>query len=135
MKLSEHETIGQEICFDAIGVVENNFSEPADADDIRTSESRIFMKSNLIEACHGMEPGQRLLVIYYFHLSEGGPLRQHPRGDESRPKRGAFMLRTPDRPNPIGLTEVELIEIHENVLRVCGLDAINGSPVLDIKPA
>ena len=60
---------------------------------------------------------------------------QHPRGDKSRPKRGVFALRSPYRPNHIGLTEVELLAINGNVLSVRGLDAINETPVLDLKPA
>jgi tRNA-Thr(GGU) m(6)t(6)A37 methyltransferase TsaA len=62
-------------------------------------------------------------------------LLQHPRGDRNRPRRGVFALRSPRRPNPIGITVVDLIDVQGNVLRVQGLDAINGTPVLDIKPA
>lgn len=134
MEPKEDPIIDQAIRFQAIGVVENEFCEAADPDEIRAAESRIVLNYDLIDALHGVEPGQHLLILYFFHLSEGGPLLQHPRGDESRPRRGVFTLRTPARPNPIGLTEVELIEIDENVMRVRGLDAINGSPVLDIKP-
>ena len=83
----------------------------------------------------GLDVGQQIMVIYYFHRSEGYDLLQHPRGDQSRPKRGVFALRSPRRPNPIGVTVVELVGIDGNVLRVCGLDAIDGSPVLDLKPA
>ena len=60
-------------------------------------------------------------------------LLQHPRGDRSRPRRGVFALHTPYRPNPIGVTVVDLLSVEGNVLRVRGLDALNGTPVLDIK--
>ncbi|MBN1666466.1 MAG: SAM-dependent methyltransferase, partial [Anaerolineales bacterium] len=66
---------------------------------------------------------------------EGYDLLQHPRGDRSRARRGLFALRTPRRPNPIAVTEVEIVAIQENVLTVRGLDAYNDSPVLDLKPA
>jgi L-fuculose-phosphate aldolase len=124
-----------EICFQAIGVVENDFLQPTDADKIRAAESHIRIDPELIDALHGMQPGQPLLVLYYFHRSEDAPLLQHPRGDISRPERGVFMLRSPHRPNPIGLAEVTLISIEESNLYVRGLDAICGSPVLDIKPS
>jgi tRNA-Thr(GGU) m(6)t(6)A37 methyltransferase TsaA len=75
------------------------------------------------------------MVVFYFHRSQGYDLTQHPRGDPRRPKRGVFTLRSPRRPNPIGVTVVDLVAIEGNVLRVRGLDAINGTPVLDIKPA
>jgi tRNA-Thr(GGU) m(6)t(6)A37 methyltransferase TsaA len=116
-------------------VVENAFTEPAEPDELRAAESRIIIRDEMVDALAGMEAGQKLLVLFFFNRSKPGPLLQHPRGDESRPKRGVFMLRSPYRPNPIGVTEVELIHIKANVLFVRGLDAIDGSPVLDIKPA
>ena len=118
-----------------IGWVENEFNEPASPDQIRLTESRIVLSSLLTEGLQGLEPGQQVMVVFYFHRSEGFELLQHPRGDQSRPKRGVFSLRSPRRPNPIGVTIVELISIEENILRVRGLDAINATPVLDLKSA
>ena len=74
------------------------------------------------------------MVVFHFHRSRGYELLQHPRGDPSRPRRGVFALRSPRRPNPIGLTVVDLLAIEGNVLRVRGLDAFAGTPVLDLKP-
>ena len=102
---------------------------------IRMEESRIVLNPDLSEGLQGIEPGQQILVIFYFHRSEGFDLLQHPQGDRSRPKRGVFTLRSPRRPNPIGATIVDVLAVDGNVLRVGGLDAINGTPVLDIKPA
>ncbi|MGD8732791.1 MAG: tRNA (N6-threonylcarbamoyladenosine(37)-N6)-methyltransferase TrmO [Anaerolineales bacterium] len=135
MKSPKDQIFKKEICFRPIGVVENEFFEPAKPDEMRATESRIVLRSDLVEALDGMQPGQKLFVLFFFHRSDHGPLMQHPRGDESRAKRGVFMLRSPNRPNPIGLTEVELIKTDHNVLHVRGLDAIHDSPVLDIKPA
>jgi tRNA-Thr(GGU) m(6)t(6)A37 methyltransferase TsaA len=89
----------------------------------------------LVQGLHGLEKEPRLLVVFFFHRSEGWDLMQHPRGDESRPKRGVFALRSPRRPNGIGVTEVDLLTIRDNVLTVRGLDAVDGTPVLDLKPA
>jgi len=83
----------------------------------------------------GLEPGQKVLVLFDFHLARGYTLLQHPRGDKSRPRRGVFALRSANRPNAIGVSEVDLLAIEGNVLRVRGLDAIHGTPVLDLKPA
>jgi tRNA (adenine37-N6)-methyltransferase len=118
-----------------IGWVENEFNEPASPDQIRLAESHIVLDPLLIEGLQGLEPGQQIMVVFYFHCSEGFDLLQHPRGDRSRPKRGVFSLRSPRRPNPIGVTIVELVGIEDNVLRVRGLDAINATPVLDLKSA
>jgi tRNA-Thr(GGU) m(6)t(6)A37 methyltransferase TsaA len=122
------------ISFSAIGHVENQYNEPVSAGEIRSAESRIVLNTDLVEGLLGLELGQQIMVIFYFHRSDGFDLLQHPQGDQSRPRRGVFTLRSPNRPNPIGMTVVELVGIENNVLRVRGLDAINGTPVLDLKP-
>lgn len=118
-----------------IGYVKNEFDEPAPSEQIRSAESRIIIDPSLVEGIIGLEPGQQIMVIFYFHRSESYDLLQHPRGDRNRPKQGVFALRSPQRPNPIGVTVVELVNIEGNVLHVQGLDAIDGTPVLDLKPA
>lgn len=118
-----------------IGRVENDFNEPTAAEEIRASDSRIALDPAMVAGLQGLEPGQDLMVVFYFHLSEGYDLLQYPRGDRSRPKRGVFSLCSPNRPSPIGVTVVELLEIQGPVLRVRGLDALNRTPVLDLKPA
>lgn len=121
--------------FRAIGYVENEYREPTEPDTLRASRSRIVLVPDLMEGLTGLVPGMTLLVVFVFHRAEGYDLLQHPRGDRSRPKRGVFALRSPNRPNPIGVTEVELLTIEGNILTVRGLDAIHGTPVLDLKPA
>ena len=123
------------ITYRAIGRVENDFAEPAPPFEIQAVESRIVLDPSLVGGLKGLEPGQRLMVVFFFHRSRGFDLLQHPRGDRSRPRRGVFALRSPRRPNPIGVTVVDLVAVEENVLYVRGLDAINGTPVLDLKPA
>jgi tRNA-Thr(GGU) m(6)t(6)A37 methyltransferase TsaA len=121
------------ITYKAIGHVENTFDAPAAPDQIKATESRIILNPALVEGLQGLEAGQRLMVIFHFHLSRGYDLRQHPRGDRSRELRGVFALHSPHRPNPIGVTTVDLVKLDGNVLHVRGLDAINGTPVLDLK--
>jgi tRNA-Thr(GGU) m(6)t(6)A37 methyltransferase TsaA len=123
------------IVYRAIGRVENDFDEPAPPPEIRAVESRIVLDPSLTEGLKGLEPGRRIMVVFCFHRSQGFDLLQHPQGDRSRPRRGVFALRSPHRPNPVGVTVVDLMAVEGNVLRVRGLDAINGTPVLDLKPA
>lgn len=123
------------VSYQPIGHVENAFEETAPPEEIRAVESRIHLDPALQGGLDGLEVGQELLVIFYFHRSQGYDLHQHPRRDASRPPRGVFALRSPRRPNPIGVTRVEVLAIEANVLHVRGLDAINGTPVLDLKPA
>jgi len=136
IKLAENEGIGERTFrLRVIGHVENEFNDPTAPNEIRSVESRIVLDPPLVEGLTGIEPGQQLLVVFYFHRSQGFSLLQHPRGDRSRPKRGVFALRSPNRPTPIGVTVVDVIAVEANVLRVSGLDAINNTPVLDLKPA
>jgi tRNA-Thr(GGU) m(6)t(6)A37 methyltransferase TsaA len=123
------------VTYTAIGHVENDFRERAPAHQIRSAESRIVLDPGLAAGLQGLEPGQQVTVVFYFHRSQGFDLLQHPRGDRTRPRRGVFALRSPRRPNPIGVTVVDLLSVEGNVLRVRGLDAIDGTPVLDLKPA
>jgi tRNA-Thr(GGU) m(6)t(6)A37 methyltransferase TsaA len=128
---TEKETVS----YTPIGHVENDFREGASADKMRSVESRIVLDPTLTDGLTGLAPGQRVMVVFYFHRAQGFDLLQHPRGDTTRPRRGVFTLRSPRRPNPIGVTVVDLVSVEGNVLRVRGLDAIDGTPVLDLKPA
>lgn len=122
------------IILNPIGRVENPFGPFSDREEMRQSTSQILIDPALQEGLRGLAPGDRVQVLFYFDRSEGYELLQHPRGDPGRPKRGVFTLRSPRRPNPIGLTAVEVISVAENILTVRGLDAYHGTPVLDIKP-
>lgn len=130
-----HEPEAGELTFPPIGRVENGLPLGTPGDTLRASESNIILNPDLTPGLQGLEEQPRILVLFCFHRSRGFDLLQHPRGDAARPRRGVFALRSPRRPNPIGVTEVELLEISENVLRVRGLDAVDGTPVLDLKPA
>ena len=82
----------------------------------------------------GIQPGDELLVLTWLHLAQRDVLQVHPRGDINRPLTGVFATRSPDRPNPIGLHRVSVLEIGGQKLRVSPLEAIDGTPILDIKP-
>ncbi len=76
----------------------------------------------------------KIIVICWMDKADRARLKVHPRGQEDRPERGVFSTRSPHRPNPISLHTVELLEVRGNVLRVRGMDAVDGTPVIDIKP-
>lgn len=84
----------------------------------------------------GIHPGNELIVLTWLHLAERDVLQVHPRGDMNRPLTGVFATRSPDRPNPIGLHRVSVLEVAEaeRKLRVAPLEAIDGTPIVDIKP-
>ena len=100
------------------------------------SPARIEVHEKYTDALDGVDVGNEYWILYWMHrLSEGDReiMRVHPQGDTSRPKRGVFALHSPMRPNPIGMTRVKVLERHGNVLLVEGLDALEGSPIVDIK--
>jgi tRNA-Thr(GGU) m(6)t(6)A37 methyltransferase TsaA len=85
-------------------------------------------------ALEGLADGDELLVLCWMHLARRDLLRVHPRGDAANPERGVFATRSPVRPNPIAVEAVRLVRREGLRLIVRGLDAVDGTPVLDIKP-
>jgi tRNA-Thr(GGU) m(6)t(6)A37 methyltransferase TsaA len=87
------------------------------------------------EALDGIAAGQEVILLTWLHQGHRQVLQVHPRDDPDRPLTGVFATRSPDRPNPIGLHRVRVLEIVETMrLRVQPLEAVDGTPVLDIKP-
>lgn len=82
----------------------------------------------------GIAPGDDILVITWLHQGRRETLEVHPRSDKTRPLAGVFATRSPDRPNPLGLHRVTVREIAGNRLRIGPMEAIDGTPVVDIKP-
>jgi tRNA-Thr(GGU) m(6)t(6)A37 methyltransferase TsaA len=82
----------------------------------------------------GLACGDEIIVITWLHRARRDVLKVHPRSDPRRPLLGVFATRSPDRPNPLGLHRVNLREIAANHLRIGPIEAIDGTPVVDIKP-
>jgi tRNA-Thr(GGU) m(6)t(6)A37 methyltransferase TsaA len=103
----------------------------------KTRTSQIVIHNELAEALEGIEDFSHLFVLFWLHeisSEERKTLKVHPRGRKDLPLLGVFATRTNLRPNPVGLTLVELVKVEGNVLTVRGLDAFDGTPVLDVKP-
>jgi formylmethanofuran dehydrogenase subunit E len=117
-----------------IGVIKNefNYAEPHQADSIMRSISTIEIKEEYADGLYKIENYKELDILWYFDRSEGYELRTTTRSGDYR---GVFACCSPRRPSAIGLTRVTLIERRDNILKVTGLDALNGTPVLDIKPS
>jgi tRNA-Thr(GGU) m(6)t(6)A37 methyltransferase TsaA len=82
----------------------------------------------------GLAVGDEIILITWFHQSQRDVLKVHPRSDKNIPMAGVFATRSPDRPNPLGLHRVTILEMAANRLKVGPLEAIDGTPVVDIKP-
>ena len=86
------------------------------------------------EGLEGISVGSEVILITWFHMAHRDILKLHSRGDKSRPVTGVFTTRSPDRPNPLGLHRVTVLEITGNRFKVRPIEAIDGTPVVDIKP-
>lgn len=120
----------------SIGTVKSPVSEGIDQ-DWGTVISEIHVEESLADGLQGLETFSDILVVFFMHQSTftaGSDLIRRPQGREDMPCLGIFAQRAKHRPNPIGITAVKLLAVSGNVLKVKGLDAIDGTPVLDIKP-
>jgi tRNA-Thr(GGU) m(6)t(6)A37 methyltransferase TsaA len=120
-----------------VGRVESPLRDPADAPlqgDEGAPEAAIVFDAAVAAATRDLRPGDDVIVLTWLHRARRDVLGVHPRGDASRPERGVFSTRSPDRPNPIGLHRVRVVEIEGTRMRVRDLEALDGTPVLDVKP-
>ena len=120
-----------------IGRVESPLREREQAPkqgDEGAPQAHLVLEDRVAEGLHGLRAGDEVLVLTWLDRADREVLSVHPRGDLSRPRQGVFATRSPDRPNPIGLHRVTILAIDGARLRVRDLEAIDGTPVLDLKP-
>jgi tRNA-Thr(GGU) m(6)t(6)A37 methyltransferase TsaA len=115
-----------------VGHVENDYLEPVYNEEVYNKISKIVLMKEFTDGLYRIEDFEKLYILFYFSKSKGYELIHRRRYDGEIS--GVFASRSPYRPNKIGLTVVKLLKVEGNVLHVKGLDAINGTPVLDIKP-
>jgi tRNA-Thr(GGU) m(6)t(6)A37 methyltransferase TsaA len=120
-----------------VGYVESSLVDIAEAPsqgDEGAPEAWLNFDPEIYDAVRDLEVGDRIIVITWLHLSRRDVLRTYPRDLADAPHLGVFSLRAPDRPNPIGLHTVEILEVSGLRIRVNNLEAVNGTPILDVKP-
>ena len=120
-----------------IGFIRSELTRLEDAPmqaDEGAPEAWLELTPQVAQGLAGIKAGDELIILTWLHLAEREVLQVHPRGDRNRPLTGVFTTRSPDRPNPIGLHRVSVLEVSEHKLRVASLEAINGTPIVDIKP-
>jgi tRNA-Thr(GGU) m(6)t(6)A37 methyltransferase TsaA len=121
----------------AVGRVSSPLADRASAPkqgDEGAPEATIAIAPEFAAGLDGIAAGDELLVLTWLDRAERDLLTVHPRGDASRLEAGVFATRSPDRPNPIGLHRVRVVAVEGTELRVADLEAIDGTPVLDLKP-
>ena len=127
----------REMILKPIGFVRNKYKENPNREDWwQDLVSEIVIDDYLEEGLDSLENYSYYIILYWLHKRDRDnlPLRINPKRRKDIPKRGLFATRTPDRPNPVGMITVKLLKREGNVLTVQGLDALDGTPVIDIKP-
>jgi tRNA-Thr(GGU) m(6)t(6)A37 methyltransferase TsaA len=120
-----------------IGTVESPLTDPATAPnqgDEGAPDAWLVFEPAMLEALEGIRPGDEVILLTWLDRARRDVLRVHPRGDLSRAQQGVFSTRSPHRPNPIGLHRVEVASIDGPRVRVRGLEAVDGTPIIDVKP-
>ena len=120
-----------------IGRVRSPFKDPSEAPHQGReagSMAVVEIDAAYAEALDGIDDCESVVVLCWFHRSRRDLLRVHPRGDEGNPLRGVFATRSPLRPNPVGIYTAKVLERDGTRLKLLGIDAVDGTPVIDIKP-
>ena len=121
----------------AVGTVESTLTDLASAPkqgDEGAPEAWLVFDERVADALDGITAGNDLLLLTWLDRADRDVLRVHPRGDPTNPEQGVFSTRSPDRPNPVGLHRVTVISIDGLRLRVRDLEALHGTPIIDVKP-
>ena len=121
----------------AVGTVRSPLTDLAAAPkqgDEGAPEACLVFESRFADALDGIAAGAELLVLTWLDRADRTVLRVHPRGDPARAEQGVFNTRSPDRPNPVGLHRVRVVSIDGLRVRVRDLEAIDGTPIIDVKP-
>ncbi len=125
----------EEIIFRPIGYIRSPYGDvndmpksPRESGDV---EAEMIINEEYLESMSSMQAGEEYMVLFHFHKSKGFKQKVPFRGDG--PIKGLFSTHAPNRPNPIGVTTVKIVEINGNIIRFTGVDMLDGTPVLDIK--
>jgi tRNA-Thr(GGU) m(6)t(6)A37 methyltransferase TsaA len=134
----QEETVGDmEFTVRPVGWVESELTERASAPkqgDEGAPDAWVVFAPEVAEAVRDLRAGDQVLVLTWLDRAHRDVLVVHPRGDVSRPPAAVFSTRSPDRPNPIGLHRVTVLSVEGTRMRVRDLEALDGTPVLDVKP-
>jgi tRNA-Thr(GGU) m(6)t(6)A37 methyltransferase TsaA len=120
-----------------VGWVESPLVDRATAPlqgDEGAPEAWLVFNTNVRAAIRDLVIGSHILVLTWLDRARRDVLVVHPRGNPDNPPRGVFSTRSPDRPNPLGLHEVQIVAIEDTQVRVRNLEALHGTPIVDVKP-
>jgi tRNA-Thr(GGU) m(6)t(6)A37 methyltransferase TsaA len=120
-----------------VGWVSSTLTDRRDAPrqpDEGAPAARLVFRPEMRPALHGLKPGDEIVVVTWLDRADRQTLSVHPRDDPTRPASGVFATRSADRPNPVGLHAVRIAEMFDTTIIVSHLEALDGTPILDVKP-
>ena len=103
-------------------------------EDENAPGATISIANDYLACIKDIKPGEEILLFTWLHAADRSVMKTHPRNDPKAPERGVFSTRSPDRPNPIGIHSVKVLEISGNKLKVSALEVLDQTPLIDIKP-
>lgn len=136
--MATHTNAGKSTQFRPIGVIRSALKSRGKAPKQGAEgapDAWLEVRSFAAQALDGLRAGDHIIVLTWFHRAHRDVLKVHPRSDPRRELTGVFATRSPDRPNPVGLHHVTVRKVFKNRLRIGPIEAIDGTPVIDIKPA
>ncbi|HEU4464314.1 MAG TPA: tRNA (N6-threonylcarbamoyladenosine(37)-N6)-methyltransferase TrmO [Gemmatimonadota bacterium] len=130
--------MGEEASLEPVGKIRSTLRDRAEAPRQGAEgapDAWLEVRPELAPALSGISAGDELLVVTWLHRADRSVLEVHPRDDPAAPLAGVFATRSPDRPNPLGIHRVTVREVSGTRLRIGPIEAIDGTPVVDVKPA
>ncbi len=127
---------GEDMLLRQVGVVRSSLKHREDCPRQGIEggvEAEVEVDAEFASGLEGMEAGREVILLTWLHMADREKLKVHPRGDEAAPLRRVFVTRSPSRPNPIGLHRVRVVGVDGTTLKVYPLEALDGTPVIDIK--
>ncbi|HUI73623.1 MAG TPA: tRNA (N6-threonylcarbamoyladenosine(37)-N6)-methyltransferase TrmO [Candidatus Acidoferrum sp.] len=136
--MAKGQSSGRLVRLRPIGVIRSTLKKRSEAPKQGAEgapDAWIEVRPFAVEALEGLKAGDEIIVLTWLHQARRDVMKVHPRSDPQRPLTGVFATRSPDRPNPIGLHRVTIRKIEKHRLRIGPIEVIDGTQVIDIKPA
>jgi tRNA-Thr(GGU) m(6)t(6)A37 methyltransferase TsaA len=137
LNLVEIRDMNMDLTLSPIGTIQSTLSNVKDAPcqgTLGAQEAWIIINANVAEGMTDIHKGDKIIILTWLHLGDRKTLKVHPQDNKNNPLTSVFATRSADRPNPIGLHPVTVLEVSGNKIKVAPIEAIDGTPVVDIKP-
>jgi len=129
--------MNHELKIKPIGIVQSSLKRLEDCalqERESSTEAELLIFPEFVDGLSDLQAGDKVILLTWMHLADRTELKTHPRNNTNAPLTGVFSTRSPNRPNPIGLHKVTVLVVMDNLIKVSGLDVLDQTPLIDIKP-